>query len=201
MGRLLVNIDISTAVMWVMPNTYNILLKTIGATRYNGGPLVDLLMAFLGVIDTRNLSPRHLGQSQARLNSFLKGLAVWSRVPQYPGRPPRYRKILRVVMTAPDDFMFTNDQTGKRMSISVSFLSSVYQTRTRQGLFRHTITKPISIGYNSIRLSVLMWAETSCFPSRSSWYVEVFIHHELLKDCCVYRSRKARCSGKPCHLH
>ncbi|KAF8525338.1 Piwi domain-containing protein [Gautieria morchelliformis] len=112
--RLLVNVDIATAVM------------------YNSGPLIDLILAFLNLRDIRDLNPSRLKPpSEAKLNSFLKGLLVYAVVPIGSGRP-RYRKIQKIVMTGADQYMFTNDNTGQHLSISAHYYQA-HQYRMRFG--------------------------------------------------------------------
>lgn len=90
--------------------------------RYNGGSLMDLMLAYLNLRDVRHLTPGHVKRdSQARLNSFLKKLLVWPTVPARPGQQPRYRKIVKVVMTGANDYVFDNDTSGEHLTITVSF--------------------------------------------------------------------------------
>jgi eukaryotic translation initiation factor 2C len=92
--------------------------------RYNSGPLIDLVLAFLNLRDVRDLNPGRLRPpNETKLNGFLKNLLVHPIVPRGSGRP-RFRKIYKIVMTGADEYMFTNDNTGERLSISVGFSKS-----------------------------------------------------------------------------
>ncbi|KAF8592778.1 Piwi-domain-containing protein [Ramaria rubella] len=102
--RLLVNIDIATAVM------------------YNRGSLVNLILAFLNIRDARDLSPDRLKPvTVKRLSSFLKNLAVAPIVPSRPG-PLRFgRRIKKVVMDSADHYSFYNDKEGESMTITAHY--------------------------------------------------------------------------------
>ncbi|KIJ32100.1 hypothetical protein M422DRAFT_36017 [Sphaerobolus stellatus SS14] len=103
--RLTVNVDLSTAVM------------------YQGGKLLNVVMAHLGINNVLDLSPEKV--DRRRLEHFLKGLLVYPDFPKLPpGRSPKYRPIKKLIGEGADRYIFevpiANGQT-QRLSISEHF--------------------------------------------------------------------------------
>ncbi|KAF8514872.1 argonaute-like protein [Hysterangium stoloniferum] len=111
-GRLIVNIDIATAVMYV------------------GGSLVETVLAFIGSNNARDLS-RVTEIQQRKLDQFLKGLLIGSKIPPRRGGP-RWRKVLEIVMTGADDYMFLQEKTGENTSIS-KYYEAAYRYHVQLG--------------------------------------------------------------------
>ena len=110
-------------------------------SRYNSGPLIDLVMAAQGVRDARDITPARLNpQSQKRLTQFLRGLQVTAIVPPRKDKPIRYRPIKGIVLKGADHYRFTLEQTGEEMTVTVSLLTFCVlfflETRAIQEYFR-----------------------------------------------------------------
>ncbi|KIJ37387.1 hypothetical protein M422DRAFT_231745 [Sphaerobolus stellatus SS14] len=100
-GKLIVNVDIATAVM------------------YSSGSLLDLVKEFLGVSNVRDISPNSpaLNRMNAqRLKKFLRGLRVRTTTPFRD--PPSWKRIFDIVLTGADDYTFDLNTTGENISIT-----------------------------------------------------------------------------------
>ena len=81
-------------------------------SRYNSGPLINLVMAAQGVCDAHNITPRCLNpQSQRWFTQFLRGLQVTATIPPQKDKPIRYHPINGIVLKGADQYKFTLEQT------------------------------------------------------------------------------------------
>ncbi|RDB19427.1 Protein argonaute-2 [Hypsizygus marmoreus] len=106
MGRMLINVDISTGLM------------------YKSGPLINLCLDFFDKRDANILSPvRGLpDRERLRLQRFLAGVRV-STPPTSPGQPPRIRVIKKLSTAGADASTFTLRGGGGSMTVANYFRS------------------------------------------------------------------------------
>lgn len=101
-GRMLINVDISTGAM------------------YKPGPLLNVAMEFMGMAHPSHLDPRNL-RDRIRLQRFLSGVRIVVEIPgqrQTGRRPPRVVK--RISANSADEMTFVNRE-GQTLSVADYF--------------------------------------------------------------------------------
>ncbi|EIW61996.1 argonaute-like protein [Trametes versicolor FP-101664 SS1] len=101
-GRMLINVDISTGAM------------------YKPGPLLNVAMEFMGMPHPSHLDPRNL-RDRIRLQRFLSGVRIVVEIPgqrQTGRRPPRVVK--RISANSADEMTFVNRE-GQTLSVADYF--------------------------------------------------------------------------------